>query len=406
MSPQPISRTELALLTIASAVITANAYYIHPIIARVAEDFGVSASSIGLVPALNQVALALGIFLLLPLGDRFSNRRLVSIFAACQCAGIACMAFASDFVWFAAGSTFLGFFTIAPYLLPSYVSKRVDPRQLGHVTAMLTTGVIMGILLARSGAGVIGEYLGWRFVYYIAAALMLAMVFILPYIMVDEDVPADKQARVSYPALLASLGPILRQHPEILLSGTIQGLNFGLFLAIWLSLGLHLTSPAMGYGVDVVGYLAALAIINLFTTPRMGRLADKMGARRARLMFAVIQAVGMWLFYPFGGSVGLLIIPLVIMNIVGPPMDVSGRMLFLSQAPAIRTRLSALYIILMFLGGGLGSWMGTASYQWGGWTATATMAGSVTSVIVLLSLYAVKRYDTEPLFRRKRARKG
>ena len=93
------------MLTIATGVVTANGYYIHPIIARIAEDFDVSASFIGLVPALNQLALALGIFLLLPLGDRFSNRRLISFFVAGQCTGVAIMAFAADVYWFAAGSS-------------------------------------------------------------------------------------------------------------------------------------------------------------------------------------------------------------------------------------------------------------------------------------------------------------
>ena len=96
-----------------AAVVTANAYYIHPIIALVADDFGVSASEIGLVPALNQIALAFGIFLLLPLGDRFSNRTLATIFAAGQFVGMAAMAFATDFRVFVAGST-LSQVTAAP----------------------------------------------------------------------------------------------------------------------------------------------------------------------------------------------------------------------------------------------------------------------------------------------------
>ncbi len=401
MTQQTISRLELALLTVASAVVTANAYYIHPIIGRVAEDFGISGAQAGLVPALNQVALALGIFLLLPLGDRFSNRRLISIFVAGQCSGIACMALAGDILWFTIGSTILGFFTIAPYLLPAYVSKRVDSRQLGHVTALLTTGVIAGILLARAGSGVIGEYFGWRYVYYFATLLMLAMVFLLPLIMIDEHKDGEASSEASreasreasgYFTLLASLWPLLRRHPEILLSGAIQGLNFGLFLAIWLGISLHLTSPDMGYGVDVVGYLALLAIINLFTTPRMGRLADRLGPRRARLLFALVQATGSWLFYPFGSNLWLLLLPIIIVNVVGPPMDVSGRMLFLRQAPEVRTRLTAMYIILMFLGGGMGSWAGTTSYEWGGWEATAVLAIAITSTIVLLSFYALRRY--------------
>jgi predicted MFS family arabinose efflux permease len=392
LAKRQLSSVELALLALATAVVIANGYYIHPIIGRIAEDFDVSASTIGLVPAFNQLALALGIFLLLPLGDRFSNRRLISVFVAGQFVGVTVMAFARDFHWFAAGSTLLGFFTIAPYLLPSYASKRVDPSQLGHVTAMLTTGVLMGILLARSGAGFIGEYLGWRTVYYLAAALMLVMAFLLPLIMEEDETPREGGESLSYPALLLSMGSIVARNPEVLVSGAIQGLSFGLFLATWLALSLHLTSPEMGYGVDVVGYLSLLAIFNLYATPRLGRLADGIGARRARLTFAIVQAVGVLLLFPFGNNIWLLMIPLLIMNIVGPTLDVSGRMLFLSEEPAIRTRLMAVYIILMFLGGGMGSWLGTTAYELGNWQAVAWLATGMASMTVLLSLYALRRF--------------
>jgi predicted MFS family arabinose efflux permease len=381
------------LLTIATAVVIANSYYIHPIISRIAEDFSVSASFIGLVPALNQLALALGVFFLLPLGDRFSNRRLIAVFAAGQCLGVSIMALAQDVYWFAAGSTVLGFFTIIPYLLPAYASKRVAPGQLGHVTAMLTTGVLMGILLARAGAGAIGEYLGWRTVYYLGAALMLVTALLLPLIMDEDDPPQAVQSPVSYPALLLSIGTVISRNPEVLVSGVIQGLGFGLFLSIWLGLSLHLTSPEMGFGVDVVGYLSLLAIVNLYATPRLGRLADRVGARRARLGFAVLQAAGMTLFFPFGENIWLLTIPLLIMNIVGPTLDISGRMLFLSEEPTIRTRLMAVYIILMFLGGGMGSWLGTTAYELGGWNANASLAVAMTSLTVLLSWYAFRKYE-------------
>ncbi len=384
------------MLTLASAAVTANAYYIHPIIARVGEGFGVSASTVGLVPALNQVALAVGIFLLLPLGDRFSNRRLVAIFVFGQFCSLLLMAFAEDFMLFTVGSALLGFTTIAPYLLPAYVSKRVQPEQLGHVTATLTTGVILGILLARAGAGAVGEYLGWRTVYYLASGLMLVMVVTLPLIMREDQEDAGTPECFSYLSLLASMGPIVRRHPETLLSGLIQALNFGLFLAVWLGLGLHLTSPAMGYGVDVVGYLAMLTILNLFTTPRLGRFADRVGARRARLLFSCIQLIGASLLYSFGYQLALLIIPLLMMNVVGPVIDVSGRMLFLSQQPEIRTRLTTLYIVTMFLGGGLASWSGTAAYQWGGWQANASLAVGISLGVVTLSLVSLR-------FERRRA---
>lgn len=380
-----LSARELFLLAIAAAVVTANAYYFHPIIALVADDFGVSHSRIGLVPALNQLALAMGIFVLLPLGDRFSNRTLAIVFAAGQFIGLLMMALATSFWIFVAGSTFLGFSTITPYLLPAYASKRVQPNRLGQATATLTTGVIAGILVARVGAGWIGEHLGWRTVYSIAAAIMLLVTLLLMRIMDAREKPGGEPPAGNYGALVFSVFPIVRQHPEVLLSGVIQGLGFGIFLAVWLGLGLHLTSPQMGYGADTVGYLAAISLLNLFTTPALGAWADRTGARKARFVISLVQFVAVGLLGLFGHSLWLLLIPLVLMNLVGPLVDVTGRMTFLSLPAGVRTRLMTAYIVLMFVGGGLASWAATAIYEHHGWAGTAALAACLSATLVLFS---------------------
>lgn len=394
-APKRLSPQQVWILTLASAVVTANAYYIHPIIARVAEDFAVSSSTIGLVPALNQIALAIGIFLLLPLGDRFSNRSLTAIFVGGQFLSIGLMAVATDFRLFVLGSTVLGFVTIVPYLLPTYASKRVDPSELGKVTAILTTGIIAGILTARAGAGVVAEYFGWRTVYYIATGLMLLVAILLPLTMDGRERKRGVSESGNYLNLLASMGPIIGKHPEILLSGMIQALNFGVFIAIWLGLGLHLTSPEMGYGVDTVGYLALFALINLVTTPRLGAWADRIGARKARAILVGFQFIGACLFVVFGHSLWLLMIPIVITNVFGPVLDVTGRMTFLSQAPAIRTRLMTIYIVFMFLGGGIAGWAGTSAYDAWGWTGTAGLAALMSLVSVALCLMAYRWKSAE-----------
>lgn len=379
-----LGRRDLILLTLAGAVVTANAYYIHPIIALVAKDFGVSPSEIGLVPALNQIALALGILLLLPLGDRVSNRKLATIFATGQLAGLIVMALATKFWVFVAGSTFLGFSTITPYLLPAYASKRVAPERLGQVTATLTTGVIGGILLARVGAGWVGEHLGWRTVYFIAATVMAAVTFMLPRIM-DERVKAEADApRHTYAGLVLSVFPIIRKHPEVLLSGTIQGLGFGIFLSVWLGLGLYLTSPAMGYGADTVGYLAAVSLLNLMTTPFLGGIADRVGPRKARVFVSMIQFCAVCLLGLFGHSLWLLLIPIMVMNVVGPLIDITGRMTFLSLPADVRTRLMTVYIVLMFTGGGLASWGATFAYEHAGWHGTTTLTLCLSALLMTL----------------------
>jgi MFS family permease len=385
-----LTRRDLFLLALASAVVTANAYYIHPIIALVAKDFGVSPSEIGLVPALNQIALAIGIFVLLPLGDRFSNRQLATVFAAGQFLGLMLMAFAGSFWLFVAGSTFLGFSTITPYLLPAYASKRVEPQRLGRVTATLTTGVIAGILLARVGAGWVGEHMGWRTVYFIAAGVMLAITLLLPRIMEGRDKSAAEGPAENYFSLVLSVIPIVRRHPEVILSGLIQGLGFGIFLSVWLTLGLHLTSPEMGYGTDTVGYLAALALLNLMTTAPLGAWADRIGARKARFIISLVQFTGVCLLGVFGHSLWLLIIPLTLMNVVGPLIDVTGRMTFLSQPPGVRTRLMTAYIVLMFIGGGLASWGATFVYEQAGWDGTTLLALTLSALLVSLSFLSMR----------------
>lgn len=392
-SDQPQQRlkpAQIRLLALASAVVTANAYYIHPIIARVAEDFGVSASMIGAVPSLNQLALAVGIFLLLPLGDRFSNRRLVSIFVTAQFLSISVMAIAGEFWLFLAGSTLLGFFTIAPYLLPAYVSKRVEAARLGRVTAVLTTGIIAGILVARVGAGVLGEYFGWRTVYYLAAGLMLAVSFMLPLIMDEREGARRDTPHQGYLRLIFSLPGVIARFPEILLSGAIQGLSFGIFLSVWLGLGLHLTSEEMGYGVDIVGYLAGFTLLNLIVTPRLGAWADRTGARKARAIVSAVQLSGASLLYVFGHSLWLLMIPIVIMNLAGPMIDITGRMTFLSQDSEVRTRLMTAYIMMMFIGGGVASWAGTAAYDLAGWSGNAILAFVMSLTVLSLTLIALR----------------
>ncbi|MEM1131731.1 MAG: MFS transporter [Pseudomonadota bacterium] len=384
-----LSGTRLYLLAFASAIVTANAYYIHPIVAMVAEDFGVGKALIGAVPALNQIALAVGIFFLLPLGDRLGNAKLAAWFSAAQFISVVIMALAGNFALFVIGSMLLGLFTITPYLVPAYVSKRTDPAKMGHAMAVLTTGIILGILGARLGAGLVGEYFGWRNVYYIAAVLMLVFSVLLPMIMRQPRSDSVATTDISYGALLASTLPMAWQYKHVLLSGTIQGLNFGIFLSLWMGIGLHL--PTIGYGSDVVGYLTAIAIVNLFSTPMLGRWSDRVGATRARMMMAMVQMVGVALLFFSSGNIWLLIVPIVILNIVGPVIDIAGRASFLTETPEIRTRLMTIYIMLMFIGGGLASWAGTAVYAAAGWFGTAMLVLVMSTLVLALSFMGMRQ---------------
>lgn len=391
-APAYLSRAQERLLALTIAVVTANAYYIHPIIGEVAKCFGVGQAEIGLVPALNQLALALGILLLLPLGDFYSNKRLCLIFVAGQTLCLGGMVVAQDFTLFTAASTLLGFVTIAPYLIPAFGSKRVAPERLGQVTAQLTAAVIFGILVARVGAGIIAERADWHMVYVCALVLMAGVTAVLPFAMRSET--TAKQPQAGYCALIASVFTLAAKHPDMRISAVIQGLNFACFTATWLALALHLTSPALGYGTDDVGYLAAIAMVSIVTTPRLGRWADRIGPRKARLAAACVQLAGIAMLYPLGFSIWAIVVPLFLVNMVGPTIDVTGRMTLFTLAPEIRTRLTTSYIVAMFVGGAIGSAAGTAIFGWGGWAGTCVLLLAMSGGVLGLSFLAERRWRT------------
>lgn len=388
-APNRISELKLFLFALSSAAVVANGYYIHPLITPVAEEFGVSGATIGLAPALNQIALALGILLLLPLGDRINNRKLVTIFVAGQFLAMLAMALSGSFITFVVASSLLGFVTIAPYLLPAYVTRRVAPGRIGHVTGIMTAGVTLGILGSRVGGGLLGHYFGWRSAYWVGVASMALLVILLPLIMErrrDEKPSGVEPPR--YGELLRSLWPIMKSLPEVPLGGLIQALSFGLFLALWLAIGLHL--PRNGYGVDTVGYLAIIAIINVFGSPFAGRFADRIGAERARIYFSLAQLVGVCLLPFAGDNLWLLVVAVIFNTIGGASVDICSRTILFSRAPEIRTRLMTIYIVIMFIGGGISSWLGAATYEYGGWSGISAMAMIYALSIMGLSLWGLR----------------
>ena len=220
-----------------------------------------------------------------------------------------------------------------------------------------------------------------------AAMLMAAASVVLPKIMSDEN---TSKADINYPALLRSLLHLVAQHPRVMISATIQGLNFAMFIALWLAISLHLTSDAIGYGYDLVGYLTAFSAIGLTTASSLGRWADRRGPERARFVLALIQPVGLVLLFFSGEHWLSLLPPIALLSIVGPVIDITGRMTGLREDPAVRTRLMALYVGLMFLGGGLGSLAGTWAYEYGSWSGVIALLMVLSSIICVLAFREAK----------------
>jgi predicted MFS family arabinose efflux permease len=215
---------------------------------------------------------------------------------------------------------------------------------------------------------------------------MAVLMVLLPLIMERDDKTAAEKAELPrYGELLRSLWPIMKSLPEVPLGGVIQALSFGLFLALWLAIGLHL--PRNGYGVDTVGYISVIAMINIATSPFVGKFVDKIGGERARNYFCLLQMTGVFLL-PFAGDNLLILVIAIIFNTLGgASIDICSRTIMFKRAPEIRTRLMTIYIVIMFIGGGLSSWLGTAVYEYYGWDGISVMAIIYATTIMALSTW-------------------
>lgn len=168
----------LFLLATIAGVSVANIYYNQPLLDDFRQSFPHSASWVGAVPAVTQLGYAAGMLLLAPLGDRFDRRRLILLQIAAICVALVVAATAPTLTVLIVASLAIGVLaTIAQQAVP-FAAEIAPPSERGHAVGMVMSGLLLGILLARTASGLIAEYFGWRAVFgaSVVALLVLAAV--------------------------------------------------------------------------------------------------------------------------------------------------------------------------------------------------------------------------------------
>lgn len=299
-----MSRKLPLLMALACGVGVANVYFPQALTPLIADGLGVTPATAAVVATVTQLGYAVGIFLLVPLGDRLPRRPLITGLLATTGAAllVAGLAPATDLL-LAAGAV-VGAATVVPQLLLPMAAGLVEADRRGSVIGTLQAGLIGGILLARTFGGVLGEHLGWRAPYLVAAVLtgLLAVVLGLA---LPGNAPAVHDR---YPTLLADTLRMLRGERELRRSVLFQVTLFGGFSAAWTALALLITGPHYGMGTQAVGLLALIGAGSMFCAPAAGRWVDRLGADRVNLwcILAALAAAAVLTAGTLGGVVGLV----------------------------------------------------------------------------------------------------
>nr|WP_240155350.1 MFS transporter [Burkholderia sp. Cy-637] len=359
-------------LAAACAVAVANAYYIQPLLVEVGRALSIAPGMVGILPGLSQVGLALGLAFLLPLGDMVPARRLLLTIVPLQIAALILFAASGSGPAIAAASLLIGLFGITPYVLPPYVSLRVPPSRLGHVTARLTRGVVIGILLARTASGMIGTQFGWRAVYGLAALGMTLLLIFLSRVLEHEPGLAGRGEQ-RYRDLMASLPRLLRTLPELRIAALCQALGFGSFNVFWLGATLYLQGPGFGWTPRAVGLVALVGAAAAGVAPWFGRAIDRSGPHRMRRLALAGMALSWLLLVLLRGHLAWMAPALIALDISATLVDISNRTILYGLDANFRTRLNAIYQIAMFCGGATMSVLVGFCWSLGGWPAVCAL---------------------------------
>jgi predicted MFS family arabinose efflux permease len=295
------------LMAISVGAIVANIYYAQPLLANIAHDFSARVTAMGVVAMLTQIGAATGMLCFVPLGDKYNRRSLIfGLLLACSLL-LGAVALAPNIYLLAIASFGVGATASAVHVIVPFAAHLAPPLERGRVVGIVMSGLLLGILTARTFSGFVGSWLGWRAVYWISALAMLVLAGVLRTQL--PDIPASQV--ISFPDLARSLVRLVRQHSELRRAAFSGAMLFASFSVFWTTIVFRLAAPPYHYGASVAGLFGLVGAAGAGAAPLVGRLADKRGPKVVVLLGILITMVS-FVVLMFGASS----LPVLILGVV------------------------------------------------------------------------------------------
>ncbi|MGE7919376.1 MFS transporter [Viridibacillus sp. NPDC093762] len=381
VNQQPSMSRALALLfAIACGMSVANIYFAQPLLDQLSNEFGIDHSIIGVVITITQIFYGLGLLLLVPLGDLLNQRRLIvgQMLLSITALVIVGTAFSSMVLF--AGMALVGLLAVVTQTLVAFAANIASPIERGRVVGIVTSGIVIGILLARTFAGILTDLAGWRSVYLVSAALMLLMVCMFLKLLpnVEREVKS-----LSYSQLIRSVLALFIQERTLRVRSVLGMLIFADFSILWTSLVLPLSTPPIALSHSAIGAFGLVGVAGALAAARAGKLADRgYGQRTTGIALALLLIS--WLFISYiEQSLIALVIGIVLLDLAVQAIHVTNQTMILPLRTEARSRLTAGYMVFYSIGSASGSIASTQIYAHFGWRGVSLLGASVSALALL-----------------------
>ncbi|CAN5334467.1 MFS transporter [soil metagenome] len=385
-----VSRRLALLFAVAGGAAVGNLYWAQPLLDFIADSLGVSTGIAGLLVTVTQVGYAIGVFLIVPLGDVLNRRRLIPIMMVCAAIALAAAAVAPAFSVLLIALAFVGLTTVAGQLLTPLAGELARPEERGRVVGTVVSGLLIGILLSRTLSGLVASAFGWRAIYVVAAVVSVVIAALL-----WRFIPTlEPRARVRYPTLILSVFTTVRANRSVPPTLLMAASAFGVFTMFWTALTFLLSAPPFSYSVTQIGLVGLVGLAGALIAQRAGRFHDRglsvaaTGAALGLLLLSLVVA-GLG-----GSSIIAILVATILLDIGAQGSGVLNQTRLLAVDPAARSRLNTAFVTSNFIGGSLGSAVASILWQAGGWSAV--MIGGAVVIGFAGTVWVTRRHHLKP----------
>lgn len=379
-STQALSPTLIVLMSVATGLAVASNYYPQPLLDTIARAFSLTPGQAGFIVTVAQLGYAAGLLFLVPLGDMFERRKLIVSMTLLSAIGLLVTASSQSLAVMLLGTALTGLFSVVAQILVPLAATLATPEKRGKVVGTIMSGLLLGILLARTVAGLLADLGGWRTVYWVAAVLMTLMALAL-----WRGLPKIKQENhLNYPQILGSVFTLFL-HNKLLRTRAILGcLTFANFSILWTSMAFLLASPPFNYSESMIGLFGLAGAAGALGARPAGGLADK-GKAHLTTTVGLLLLLLSWIAIWFGhASVLALIIGILVLDLTVQGVHITNQTVIYRVQPDARNRLTAGYMTSYFIGGAAGSLISAAAWQHAGWAGVCG-SGAIIAVLNLLA---------------------
>jgi predicted MFS family arabinose efflux permease len=378
--PEWLNRWRVLLFAVTAGTMVANLYYVQPLLAAIAASFGCSVTSAGYLVTFTQLGYALGLLLVVPLGDVLDRRQLLSVMLGVNIAALLAAAASPGFISFAGASLLAGCSSSAAMVLIPYVASKAPEASRGRSIGQVMTGLLLGILLARTVSGLIAEWFGWRSMYLIAAAVVVALLVALRAAIQRERVRGD----LAYGRLLLSLLHLTRAEPELRRRSAYFALGFGSFSVLWTGLTFLLNGAPYHYSEATIGLFGLIGASGAVAANVAGRLADRGHANAVTGAVAVVLLLS-WGVLAFGSRwIWAVVAGVFALDVGVQGLHITNQSVIYRLNPQARSRITAVYMTTAFIGGAAGSALASFSFGVAGWSGLCLMGALLPAVLLLM----------------------